>query len=640
MIILSVSDLTVSFGTDVVLDHLSFGINAGERVGVVGVNGAGKSVLFQAITGRIVPEEGEVHLAKDKAVGFLEQQPIYQSEKDLYTEMLAAYPQLLEMEQRLSALSQALSQPCRDQSEHLKLAEAYAALEERFQREGGYEYKSRIRSTLSALGFSSEQQSLSVNALSGGQKTRLALVKLLLSEPDLFLLDEPTNHLDMDATVWLEETLKGYKKTLMVISHDRFFLDRVTNRTLDVENCKAKLYPCAYTEYVARKKEDRKNDEKHYKEQQKEIARLEAYIENQRRWGRERNIIAAESRQKALDRMERVEKPANEPERVHFNFSSGKSPLYSAQLLTVRGLSKAFGDHKLFANLDFTLKGGDRMFVLGPNGVGKSTLMKILAGKILPDNGVFEYAKGIRIGYYDQEHQGLNPENTILDELWECYPDKKQSEIRGVLGRFLFRTDDVFKPISVLSGGERARLTFAKLMLDEYNLLILDEPTNHLDANSREVLEEAILGYDGTVLAVSHDRYFIRRLAGRILEMRPYPAQVFDFPSGYDDYLSYLEKSREAGQGGKAAKPCASAKDEYQKSKEEKSRRRRAENGIARAEDGIAKTEKRLDEIAKELELYSRDYQKLEQLHAEAVELERERDCYYADWEAWTEELS
>ncbi|MBR3994804.1 MAG: ABC-F type ribosomal protection protein [Clostridia bacterium] len=638
MIALSLSDVTVAFGTDVILDKVSFSINDGTRLGVVGVNGAGKSLLLKTICGLNRAEDGNIFIGKEKKVSYLEQNAGFESEKILFDEMLGAFEKLCEWEERLAFLQKKMNDNSPD-DEHMMYVKEYTMLEENFRKNGGYEYKSRIKSMLTSLGFPPDKQMLPISSLSGGQKTRVALARTLLGEPDILMLDEPTNHLDIESCTWLEGYLAGYKKTLIVISHDRYFLDKVTTHTLEVENQDVKLYNCPYTKYVKKKEEDRKNDEKHYLNQKKEIERLEAFIENQRRWNRERNIIAAESRMKAIDRMDKVEKPKNLPERVSFNFSSGDSYLISERMLDVRGLSKSYPGKLLFSNLSFLLKGQDRIFFVGPNGVGKSTLLKILSGRMAPDSGSFEYVKGIKIGYYDQEHQGLNPNNTVLDELWDNYPDKKQSEIRGVLARFLFKAEDVFKKVEVLSGGEKARLTFAKLMLSDLNLLILDEPTNHLDATSREVLEDAIMNYDGTVMAVSHDRYFLSKLATRILDMRS--DGYTDYKGTYEDYEAYKKRNiqESVGESSDIVRFQSGAKEDYLRNKEEKSKRRKAEKRLSDSEKRIFEIEKRQSEIEKELSELSSDYLKTAELFEESTKLAEELERVYQIWEEANEEL-
>lgn len=628
MIILSASDLCLSFGTDVILNNISLGVGETDKIGVVGVNGAGKSMFLKMLAGRISPTSGEVFTAAGKTVGFLEQDTGLVSDKTLYEEMLASFPSLVSAEQHLAELVEQMSDPALSEAEHMSLAARYTAAEERFKRDGGYEYKSRIVSMLEAMGFDRGKQSMRVDEFSGGQKTRLALARRLLAEPDILILDEPTNHLDIETLEWLEGYLAGYKKALLVVSHDRYFLDKVTNRTFEIENKAGKLYPCGYTEYVKRKEEDRKNDLKHYELQQKEIARLEAFVENQRRWNRERNIIAAESRLKAIDRMEKLEKPKKLPSQIRFRFETDENVKTPHKLLEVTGLAKAYPEKKLFENLSFLLHGKDRMFVLGSNGIGKSTLLKILCGKVRADRGTFEYADGLRIGYYDQEQQGLNPDNTIIDELWDCYPEKTQTEIRSALACFLFTADDVFKQIRVLSGGEKARLTFAKLMLEKSDMLILDEPTNHLDAPSREVLEAALADYEGTLLAVSHDRYFIQKLATRILDMRA--DTCFDFDGGYEAFCAYRDKQKTAVRSvTSSAVESGGGKEDYLKSKEERSRARKLEKQIADTEKRIGELEEALSENARRQEEAAGDFTLVSELFEKAHVMEEELERLY-----------
>lgn len=638
MIVLNLSEVSLSFGTDVVLNKVTFGLNGGDRLGIVGVNGAGKSVLMKIISGELRQDSGSVNFSKDLNVSYLEQNAGFESDKPIFEEMLSAFPALCRDEARLEQLQIEMDAE-KNQQEHMRLAGEYTRLEESFRKNGGYEYKSRIRSMLCALGFDDERQKLSSSTLSGGQKTRLALARTLLCEPDILMLDEPTNHLDIPSVEWLENYLAGYKKTLLVISHDRYFLDKVTTKTLEIENNEAKLYGVPYSGFVKQKQKDREIDERHYKNQRREIERMEAFIENQRRWNRERNIIAAESRMKAIERMEKLDKPKALPESVSMSFSSGSRELLSDNILEASGLCKAYGEKQLFNNVSFVLHSKERMFLFGENGVGKSTLLKILCGKLQQDAGAFEYISKIKIGYYDQEHQGLNPSNTVLDELWNEYPEKKQSEIRGALARFLFKAEDVFKEVSVLSGGEKARLTFAKMMLDELNLLILDEPTNHLDAATREVLEEAILGYNGTVIAVSHDRYFINKLATRILELRT--DGYFDYKGGYEDFCSYKNSGKATVQTAVAQDVAEKGgKTDYIRGKQEKSRRRKAEKQLAESEKGIAECEARLAEIDKEMEKAGSDYVKTNELYEEQNTLHAKLDELYLLWDEASEMLA
>jgi len=631
LIILSASDVSLSFGTDVILDRISLGVNEGDKIGIVGVNGAGKSLFMKILAGVMQPSDGEVFLAKDKTVGYLEQNTGLDSDREMFDEMCLAFPKLVKWEERLSELEKLMNGNT-DESTHMMYAKEYTSLEDSFKREGGYEYKSRISSMLTGLGFEKDTHSMLINTLSGGQKTRLAIARLLLSEPDILMLDEPTNHLDIETVEWLEEYLKGYKKNIIVISHDRYFLDKITKKTFEVENHEGKLYPCAYTEYVKRKEEDRKIDEKHYNLQQKEIARLEAFIENQRKWNRERNIIAAESRMKAIDRMDKIEKPKDLPSNIKFRFEMGENGKCPDKMLEVTNLCKGYPGKQLFENVSFLLHGREKMFILGQNGVGKSTMLKILCGKLGQDFGTFEYARGLSIGYYDQEHQGLDNSNTVIDELWNCFPNKTQTEIRSVLAGFLFTSEDVFKKIDVLSGGEKARLTFAKLMLEKSDLLILDEPTNHLDAPSREVLEQALVQYDGTVLCVSHDRYFVKKLADRIFEMRI--DGTFDFKGDYETFCEYKMK-RAAGQGGteESVKSVSDNQADYEKNKELRNKKRNAERKLAETEKAIAETEKAIEDNLELQDKHSSDYEKVAELFAEAQELTDKLEKLYESWE-------
>ena len=630
MIILSASDVCLSFGTTVQLENLSLGVNEGDKIGVVGVNGAGKSLFLKLLCGKIAPTSGGVFLSNGKTLGFLEQDTGLVSDNTVYDEMLRAFPFLVETEAKLASLVEQMNDPSLASDAHMALADRYTRLQEKFKENGGYEYRSRITSMLEALGFPKERHTMRVDEFSGGQKTRLALSRLLLSEPDVLVLDEPTNHLDIPSIEWLEGYLSQYRKTLIVVSHDRYFLDKVTTKTYEIENHRGKLYTCPYSAYVKRKEEDRKADLKHYEIQQKEIARLEAFVENQRRWNRERNIIAAESRLKAIDRMEKIEKPKDLPSQIHFHFETDDALRTPFRLLDVVRLAKSYPGKTLFRDLSFELHGKDRLFVLGENGVGKSTLLKILCGRVRADGGTFEYAPGLRIGYYDQEQQGLNPANTIIDELWDCYPDKTQTEIRSALACFLFTADDVFKPISVLSGGEKARLTFAKLMLEKSDMLILDEPTNHLDAPSREVLENALADYGGTILAVSHDRYFIKKLATRILDMRADGCTGFDF--GYEDYLVFRDRLQKPATEPAAQNETVSegaGKSEYLRAKSEKNKARRTEKIIAETERAIEKLENALKENEEKQQANATNYEALQTLYEEAGRMEEELSALY-----------
>ena len=616
MIILSCKDVGLEYGDVTILSGITFGINEGERVGIVGVNGAGKSSLIKIITGKYSATCGSVFVSGDKSVGVLEQNAALESENTLIGEMLLTFPELLADEERLSFLSAKLSEG------DPEIISQYTRLEERFRENGGYEFRSRCRGSLINMGFPENMHEMSISSLSGGQKTRLALTRLLILNPDILILDEPTNHLDEQTLVKLENQLANYRGTLIVISHDRYFLDRITTNILETENHKAELYVGNYTKFVELKRERREARERAYKNQQKEIARIEAYIEQQRRWNRERNIIAAESRMKALDRMEKIDRPENAPGSIRLSF--GKALPSANDVLKVSGLSKSFGDKELFSDLDFLVQKGERLFIAGPNGSGKSTLIKILMGNESASSGYFDFGYNIKIGYYDQENQNLDDSKTVLDELWDAYEDLTQTEVRNTLALFMFRGEDVFKLVGELSGGERARLTLAKLILSKINLLVLDEPTNHLDINSRDVLENALSEFDGTIIAVSHDRYFVKKLATRILDLGSTPPTVFD--GNYEEYQSYkaIRAAKEPTENAQTqTKTVSGGKEQFLAAKEQAAEKRRLEKRKKFVCDEIVRIEKELDRISAELMGdAASDYVLADKLYREQTELE------------------
>lgn len=613
MISLSCDNISFSVGIDTILDRVTFSINEGDHLGIVGVNGAGKSTLLRIITNKLSADSGSVYIQNGATVSMLEQNAEYSSDRSVLDEMLAAFSSLIETEHELERLR--LLADDGDEAAALR----FASMHEKFVSDGGLEYRGRCKGTLQSLGLGADFFDVPITTLSGGQKTRVALARLLLSDPDIIILDEPTNHLDIDSIEWLEKYLSSCSKTIIVVSHDRYFLCKVTSKTLEIENSKAKLYSGNYDKYIAEKKREREILEHQYKNQQKEIARIEAYIEQQRRWNRERNIIAAESRQKQLDKMEKIDAPSRLPDNIRMKFSESDESGFD--VLSVRRLSKSYPGKTLFEGLSFELKKRDRLFIIGKNGCGKSTLLKILSGHATQDLGVFDFGYNVRLGYYDQENQNLSEDKTVIDELWDSYPTLSQTEIRNALALFLFKGDDIFKEIRVLSGGEKARITFAKLMLSKYNLLFLDEPTNHLDIMSREVLEDALTDFDGTILAVSHDRYFIKKLASRILAFED--GGVRDYMGTYEDYLSYV--SRFAQKSGSAASEISTAtesKKQYMKSKQESAEKRRLASRIKKSREEIAAIETRLDEISREIDENQSDADLLSKLYSESEELE------------------
>ncbi len=614
MTVISVNELCFSFGTKKILDKISFSLEEGDKLGVVGVNGCGKSTLFSLILGEREPDAGEVFIAKNRTVGILTQEGAFETldtgGNSALEQMYAAFPDRLREEARLLELTAELEScdVAAEPERHRILVDQYTELNNRFIAEGGLEFRGRCASILMKLGYDEAAMSADINTLSGGQRTRLALARQLCREPDILLLDEPTNHLDMETLMWLESFLVAYRRCVIVISHDRYFLDRVTNKTLAIEHCRAKLYAGGYSACMEQRRIDREIAEKHYRDVQKEIARQEAYIAQQRRWNRERNIIAAESRQKLLDKMEKPEKPMDAPKSIRMRFS--ETVASGNEVLRAKGLSMAFGERKLFQNVDFLIRRGERAFFVGPNGCGKSTLIRLILGKLHPTDGFVEPGYHVHVGYYDQENQNLDDNKTVLEELWSTYPAMNESEVRATLAAFRFLYEDTEKTVSVLSGGERARLTLAKLILSKINVLVLDEPTNHLDIPSREVLEEAIEAFEGTVIAVSHDRYFIERLATHILQLQPAAVggvlehAVERAGHAYTEFCQWRE-SRECmlpAEGREAAPPAVGrGKEQYLQSKQQAAEARKKEARRRRMQQEAETIEARIEAIDGEL---------------------------------------
>ncbi len=610
MICLSLSDVSFEIGADLLLDRVSFSINDGTRLGIVGDNGAGKSTLLRLITGEYVPTAGAVYVAKDKRIGMLGQNQVCESALPLYEFALSVLADMSALEARVEKLrAEAETDP--------SAAVRYSAAQEEFARKGGYEYRSRARGTLISLGFGDADMERPVSSFSGGQKTRIALAALLLSAPDVLILDEPTNHLDADAMDWLAGCLTAYPGTVIVVSHDRWFLDETVTEVLDIEYRRARLWKGNYTAFREAKEKDRDVRRHRWECQQREIRRIEEYIAQQRRWNRERNIIAAESREKQLAKMERIERPEDPTDSIRLRFSySGES---GNEVLCVRELAAGYGDNLLFSGFSTVVRKGERVFLLGENGGGKSTLIKILAGKLRQTAGYFDWGANVQTGYYDQENQNLTPEKTVLDELWDDYPDLTQTEVRNTLALLLFKGEDVAKKVAVISGGEAARLTLAKLALKKVNVLLLDEPTNHLDISSREVLEDALLNFEGTLIAVSHDRFFIRKLATRILEFTP--SGIVPFDGDFDGWK--LKKKNAAADTAEDSRP-SDAKIDYERKKREASERRKSAARLDRAKEAVTRIEARLAEIEAECEAKASDHVALAALWEERDRLEAE----------------
>ena len=621
MFIIGTEKLSIHFGEKILLDNVTFSINQGEKVSIVGVNGAGKSTLMRLLYNRSLSYSGNIFIAKGKTIGHLEQQNRFNEDQTVYEAALSVFKTLSSDEEKLEALSEELKT---DYSE--EKIKRFSAMQQRFEQAGGYEYKSRAKGTLSSMGFDEEKLNLKVSALSGGQRTILQLSLLLLEEPDILLLDEPTNHLDIRSLEWLEDKLKKIKSTLLVISHDRLFLDRITEKTLEIENTHAKLYSVPYSGYREQKKIEREIQERHYKNQQKEIARIEAFIAQQKRWNREKNIIAAESRQKALDRMIKVDKVETLPESLSFQFSTALES--GDDVLSVKELSKAYGNNVLFQDLSFEIKKKDRFLIIGANGSGKSTLLQILAGNLSADRGNYRYGYNVRLGYYDQ-YQHLNENSTVLEELW-CESNLNHTQIRNLLATFLFKGDDVFKEIRVLSGGERARLVLAKLMQKKVNLLLLDEPTNHLDIESREALEEALLSFDGTILAVSHDRYFINKIATRLLAFKG-NGMLFEYNGSFQEYSEYISKNANDPHK-KVQAHNSNTKNDWEIKKKQKQDERKKKARLEKIEREIEAAEDRIRRIDEETEKIATDYVALQALFEEKEALEKKCDELLDEW--------
>lgn len=633
MLAISVNDLGLEFGDKVILKGVSFSLEENDKLGVVGVNGSGKTTLFKLITGEYQPTEGEVYISKGKSVGILTQYGAFDEGEGIndtaLTHMYNANKELLETEKRLSLLEKYLEDT--ENENHEIYVREYTTLNEKFINDGGLEFRNRCSSILTKLGFDEEHKKTPISLLSGGQRTRLALAVELYREPDILMLDEPTNHLDIDTLSWLENYLIQYKKCVMVISHDRYFLDRVTNKTLAVENARAKLYNGNYTKSLEMREYDREIYEKHYKDQQKEIARQEAYIAQQRQWNRERNIIAAESRLKMLEKMDKLEAPMSSPRAIKMKFTP--SIASGNDVLNVKDLSMSFPGRTLFSNLNFLVRKNDRLLIIGNNGCGKSTLIKLIMSKLLPTHGRIDKGYNVEIGYYDQENQNLNPNLTVIEELWGQYPTFTETKIRSTLAAFNFKGEDVYKKVDVLSGGERARLTLSKLILSKMNLLVLDEPTNHLDIDSREVLENALEGFDGTIICVSHDRYFIEKLATRIIELKPcgyVDSDMFDYSvvksgEGYSEFRAFTNARLEKMQNTSSnveIKETAS-KEQYLKNKQNAADIRKRENRIKKLNIEMEKLEIELETIEKEMmgdAAY--DYKKLSELDERKNQIE------------------
>lgn len=632
--ILSCNNISKSFGTDIIIKSCSFNIEDHEKAAIVGINGAGKSTLLKIITGIEPADTGLVTLAKDKTLGYLAQQQNLGSDNTIYDELLSVKQYILDMEKELRSIEKRMNTADGDELENLM--KKYSDLNHRFEMENGYAYKSEITGVLKGLGFSEEDFTLNVNTLSGGQKTRVALGRLLLAKPDIILLDEPTNHLDMESIRWLENYLLNYNGAVLIVAHDRYFLDKIVSKIIELDNGVATVFSGNYTDYAAKKAILRNMKLKEYLNQQREIKHQEDVITKLKQFNREKSIKRAESREKMLDKIEIVDKPQELNDKM--NIKLEPNVVSGNDVLTISGLSKSFDDVTLFDNIDIEIKRGERVALIGNNGTGKTTILKLINGIIEPDSGSIYLGAKVNIGYYDQEHHVLDPDKTIFDEIRDAYPDLNNTQIRNTLAAFLFTNEDVFKYIRDLSGGEKGRVSLAKLMLSNANFLILDEPTNHLDIVSKEILENALNNYTGTVLFVSHDRYFINAAATRIIELSN--KTVVNYIGNYDyylekrDILSAKPINTVSSADIEHAKKAADSKASWQEEKVKQAQLKKIKNELKRTEERIANIEERIDKLDN---MYadpaiSSDTAKLMEIHTEKEELSKELDKLYDRW--------
>ena len=635
MIILSAQHIAKSFGVNAVLRDVSLTVQQGDRIGLVGVNGCGKSTLMRILAGLDAQDGGEISLVRGLRVGYLAQQNMVTSGETVWNELQKVYEQVFAMEKKLRELEDEMAHAHTDAQRFAQLSADYDRLTQRFEEADGYSWKSMVSGVLNGLGFKPAQYDQCVDSLSGGEQTRLCLARLLLQKPDLLLLDEPTNHLDMETLQWLENYLAAYKGSVLVISHDRYFLDHVCTGIVEILMGSSEQYNGNYTRYIAQRQERFESRMRAYEIQQKEIERQQAIIARYRMFNREKSIRAAESREKALDRMEKLEKPVDE-RAIRFSFEARRRT--GEDVLQLTEISKSFGEKHLFHDLTLRVRAGDRVALIGPNGVGKSTLIKIIVGEEQPDTGFIRYGSNVDIGYYDQHQSTLHADKTVLDEIWDRFPQMEQSNVRGALGMFLFTGDDVFKPIHTLSGGEKGRVALTALMLRKDNLLLLDEPTNHLDMDSREVLEDALADFGGTIITVSHDRYFINRIANRIIEMQP--DGVTEYIGNYDDYIE--RKNRPVAVEAEAGKTKTELEKERRREKLSRQALRQLKIRAQEAEKAVGVKEAEIAELEVQMadpSLYS-DAQKSADVQRAYQKAQQALQTLYEQWEAAEAALS
>ena len=642
--ILSCQNISKAFVENQVLKNVSFHIEDHEKAAIVGINGAGKTTLLRIIVGEMTPDDGQVVLARDKTLGYLAQNSTVDTSHTIYEELLSVKADLLRLEEKIRECENNMKHANGDALEDLM--KQYTSLTHAFETGGGYLYRSELVGVLKGLGFTEDEFSKPVATLSGGQKTRVALGRLLLQNPDLIILDEPTNHLDMNSIAWLETYLLNYKGAVLIVSHDRYFLDRIAGKVIEIDQSKATTFMGNYSDYAVKKEQLRVAAWNAYMNQQREIKHQEEVIEKLKSFNREKSIKRAESREKMLDKIEVIEKPSEV--RTDMKLTLMPRILSGNDVLTVEHLAKSFDSHKLFTDVNFEIKRGEHVAIIGDNGSGKTTLLKILNGLVPADQGTFRLGSNVEIGYYDQEHHVLHSDKTLFEEISDDYPYLNNTQIRNVLAAFLFTGEDVFKRISDLSGGERGRVSLAKLVLSNANFLILDEPTNHLDIMSKEILEDALNGYEGTILYVSHDRYFINRTAHRILDLTE--GQFVSYVGNYDYYLekhdtvmAAIEAStpQSADADNTAATRAAESevKLDWKAQKEEQARLRKKENDLKKCEEKIARLEARVSEIDTEMSdpAIGTQVAKLQELSKEQAACQEQLEKLYEQWEELAE---
>lgn len=645
--LLACKNITKSFGDVTILNQVSFHINEHEKMAIVGINGAGKSTLLKIIMHEYSTDSGEVIVAKGCSIGYLSQHQDLASERTIYEEMLSVKSEILDAERRIRELEREMNGKEGDALE--QLLREYTSVTHAFEAANGYAYRSEVVGVLKGLGFGEEDFSKQISTLSGGQKTRIALGRLLLTSPELILLDEPTNHLDMPSITWLETYLLNYPGAVLIVAHDRYFLDKIVSKVVELDQGKAQTFEGNYSEYAVKKEQQRETLIQHYLNQQREIKHQEDVIAKLRSFNREKSIKRAESREKMLEKVERIDKPTEARSKMKIRLEP--RIISGNDVLTVTGLSKSFGNLTLFENLNFEIKRGEKVAIIGKNGTGKTTILKLINRLLPADAGDIRQGAKVHIAYYDQEHQVLHPEKTLFEELQDTYPHMDNTAIRNVLAAFLFTGDDVFKLISSLSGGERGRVSLAKLMLSDANLLILDEPTNHLDIVSKEILESALSSYEGTVLYVSHDRYFINKTATRILDLTGHA--LLNYDGNYEYYLEKKEQTerlylqgigygmtaKEPIQTDKTAPVITENKLDWQQQKEEQARLRKRQNDLWKTEKEIERLENekvKIDAALSDPETMS-DHTKLLELTKQRQELEETLESLMEQWETLAE---